>query len=85
MGDVRVHPDRVDRVELVGAEPREDVGQTRGDAAAGHDPAAGRLGRVVPLELLERLRVVRAEVDEVDAGGDRGVGDLARCGACRSR
>ena len=39
-------------VELVGAEPREDVGQTGRDAAAGDDPASGRLRRVVPLELL---------------------------------
>ena len=74
VGDVRVHPDRVDLVELVGAEPGEDVGQAGRDPAARHDPAAGRRGRVVPFELLKGLRVVRPEVHEVDAGGDRGVG-----------
>ena len=63
------------RVEPVGAEPGEDVGQAGRHAAAGDDPAAGRHGGVVARELLERLRVVRAEVDEVDAGRDRGIGD----------
>ena len=45
MGDVRVHPDRVDGIELVGAESREDVGQTGGDAAPGDDAATGLLRR----------------------------------------
>ncbi len=75
MGDVRVDPDRVDGVQCVRTEAREDVGQPGRHATAGHDATARRHGSIVPVELLEGLRVVRAEIDEVDAGGDRGVGD----------
>ena len=38
------------------------------------DPAATARSCIV--ELLERLRVVRPEVDQVDPGDDRGIGDL---------
>ena len=75
VGDVRVEADGPDGVELVGAEPGEDVGQARGDTAAGDDPTTGRLGGGSPVELLERLRVVRTEVDQVDAGRDGRIGD----------
>ena len=62
-------------VQPVCAVAGQDVRQTGRDTATGDDPAAGRDRALVPLELLERLRVVRPEVDEVDAGGDRSVGD----------
>ena len=45
------------------------------DAAARDDPRAGRLGGGVPVKLLERLRVVGPEVDQVDAGRDGRIGD----------
>ena len=65
----------LDRVQLVRAEPGEDVGQAWRDATAGHDPTAGGDRGVVAFELGQRLRVVGPEVDEVDARRDRGVRD----------
>ncbi len=75
MGDERVQADAPDAVEPVGAEPGEDVGEPRRDAAARDDATAGRLGGGIAIELFEGLGVVRAEIDEVDAGGDGRVGD----------